>query len=364
MEGSTVFLFVLGLAILTVGAEVMVKGASRLAMAIGVSPLVIGLTVVAYGTSSPELAVSVVSAYRGQADIALGNVVGSNIFNVLLILGISAVITPLIVAYRIVRLDVPLMILLSFVLYLFGWGGKITRWEGLLLVMGVIVYTVWTIWESRKEHLNSADYVLPATGSRSPLIANLGLVAVGLGMLVLGSHWLVEGAVVFAKMMGVSELIIGLTIVAAGTSLPEVATSVVASLRGERDIAVGNVIGSNIFNIMSVLGIASVVAPDGISVSSAALHFDLPVMIAVALACFPIFFNGFIIKRWEGLLFLMLYLAYTLYLILKASEHDALPAFNSVMIWGVLPLTGLTLLLSLLFGWQKQRNSAVESGQS
>jgi cation:H+ antiporter len=360
MDWTTVLFFLLGLAILTAGAEVMVKGASRLATAIGVSPLVIGLTVVAYGTSSPELAVSVISSYRGQADLALGNVVGSNIFNVLLILGVSAIITPLAVAYRIVRLDVPLMIFLSFMLYLFGYSGQITRWEGALLVLGLAVYTVWTIRESRKENLGSKGYE-PPSGFRASPIANLMLVVAGLGMLMLGSHWLVNGAVAFAKMMGVSELIIGLTIVAAGTSLPEVATSIIASIRGERDIAVGNVIGSNIFNIMSVLGVASLVSPNGIHVSGAALNFDIPVMIAVAVACFPIFFNGFIIKRWEGCLFLGFYAAYTLYLILKASEHDVLPALNSVMLWFVLPLTIGTLLLSLLFGWQKHKKSMTHS---
>lgn len=356
MDWTTVLFFLLGLAVLTAGAEVMVKGASRLARAIGVSPLVIGLTVVAYGTSSPELAVSVISSYRGQADLALGNVVGSNIFNVLLILGVSAIITPLAVAYRIVRLDVPLMIFLSVMLYILGYSGQISRWEGLLLVFGTIFYTVWTIRESRKENRSSEDYEPPPGFLASPIV-NLMVVLSGLGMLTLGSHWLLNSAIAFAKVLGVSELIIGLTIVAAGTSLPEVATSVIAAIRGERDIAVGNIIGSNIFNIMSVLGIASLVAPNGIQVSDAALNFDIPVMIAVAVACFPIFFNGFVIKRWEGCLFLGFYAAYTLYLILKASEHDALPALNSVVLWFVLPLTTGTLLLSLLFGWQKHKKS-------
>jgi cation:H+ antiporter len=165
----------------------------------------------------------------------------------------------------------------------------------------------------------------------------------GLGLLVLGSRWLVDGAVEAAEMLGVSQMVIGLTIVAAGTSLPEVATSVVASLRGERDIAVGNVVGSSIFNILAVLGLSSLVSPDGIDVAPALLRFDLPVAIAVALACLPIFFTGHLIARWEGALFFLYYIAYAAYLILAAAKHEALPAYSSVMLAFVLPLTALTI---------------------
>jgi cation:H+ antiporter len=164
-------------------------------------------------------------------------------------------------------------------------------------------------------------------------------------MLVSGAQWLVEGAVAIARLLGVSELIIGLTIVAVGTSLPELATSVVAAIRRERDIAVGNAIGSNIFNILSVLGLTALVAPNGVAVSPAALNFDLPVMIAVAVACLPVFFNSYRIERWEGVMFLGYYVAYTAYLALAATEHEALPLFSSVMLWFVIPLTAVTLLV-------------------
>ena len=177
---------------------------------------------------------------------------------------------------------------------------------------------------------------------------NVIYVVAGLGLLVLGARWLVEGAVTVAQHFGVDELIIGLTIIAAGTSLPEVATSIIASVRGERDIAVGNVVGSNLFNILGVLGLSSIVAPEGLPVSAAALHFDIPVMIAVAVACLPIFFTGHLIARWEGAFFLTYFVAYTLYLVLTAAEHAALPLFSKAMVWFVIPLTGLTLLVVTL----------------
>jgi cation:H+ antiporter len=181
-----------------------------------------------------------------------------------------------------------------------------------------------------------------------------GLIIAGLAGLVLGSEWLIQGAVATARALGVSELVIGLTIVAIGTSLPELATSVIASMRGERDISVGNVVGSNIFNILSVLGFSSLVAPDGMAVAPAVLRFDALVMIGVSLACFPVFFNGFQIKRWEGALFVGYYIAYTVYLILYSSHHDALDEYTLAMGYFVLPLTGIALALTLIFAWNRQ----------
>lgn len=353
----TTLLFLLGLVLLVVGAESLVRGASKLASVLGISPLVIGLTVVAFGTSAPEMAVSAASALTGQADIALGNVVGSNIFNVLFILGLSALITPLVVAQQLVRLDVPLMIGVSIVALLLGLDGSVGRLDGIVLFAGIIAYTAFLIRQSRKESKQvQEEYAQEYGGAEKPSgrtwALNLGLIVAGLGMLVLGSKWLVDGAIVLAQRLGVSELIIGLTIVAAGTSLPEVATSVVASLRGERDIAVGNVVGSNIFNLLAVLGLAGIVAPAGVAVSQAALRFDIPVMIAVALACLPIFFTGNVIARWEGGLFLAYYAAYTLYLVLAATQHDSLGAFQQAMAWFILPLTAITLVV---VGWREAR---------
>ena len=354
MDALTLGLFIAGFVLLILGTELLVRGASRLAMVAGISPLVIGLTVVAYGTSSPELAVSLQSSYAGQADIAIGNVVGSNIANVLLILGISALIIPLVVAQQLIRLDVPLMIGLSVLILLMGLDGTIGRLDGFILFAGAIAYTIFVIRQSRKENKAvQMEYEQQFGSSRvetrpKQIIINFGLIVAGLGLLVLGANWLVDGAIVTARLFGVSELIIGLTIVAIGTSLPEVATSVMASMRGERDIAVGNIIGSNIFNIVTVLGLSSLVTSAGINVSTAALHFDIPVMIAAAVVCLPIFFTGSLISRREGLLFLGYYMAYTLYLFLNATQHESLAAFGTIMLALVLPLTAVTLAISVI----------------
>jgi cation:H+ antiporter len=343
-------LLVAGLGLLVLGAEWLVGGAARLAAGAGVSPLVIGLTVVALGTSAPELAVSVSSALAGQPDLALGNVVGSNISNVLLILGVSALVSPLVVAAPLIRLDVPVMIGVSVLTFLLGVDGALGRGDGILLVVGALAYTLFQVRQSRRETDGvREEFARQYGGGPGRRLLDLGQAALGAVLLVAGSRWLVQGAVVIAEAMGVSELVIGLTIVAFGTSLPELATSVVAALRGERDIAVGNVVGSNIFNILSVLGVTAIVSPLAVAVPPAALHFDLPVMIVVALACLPIFASGHVIARWEGALFLSYYGAYILYLVLDAADHDAVSVFNVVMLVFALPLTAITLAV---VGWR------------
>jgi cation:H+ antiporter len=351
-----IWLIVPGLLLLIGGGEWLVRGASRLASLLGVPPVVIGLSVVAFGTSAPELAVSVLSAYRGQPDIAVGNVVGSNIVNILLILGLSAVVAPLAVSMRLIKIEVPMMIGTALLFFALAQDGKLTRLDGVILVGIFAAYLAWMARTARSETLLETELdeasVLPRTGwTYLKLVA---LVVVGLTGLALGSEWLIQGAVAAARALGVSELVIGLTIVAIGTSLPELATSVIASMRGERDISVGNVVGSNIFNILSVLGFSSLVAPDGMTVAPAVLRFDALVMIGVSLACFPVFFNGFQIKRWEGALFVGYYIAYTVYLILYSSHHDALDEYTLAMSYFVLPLTGVALLLTLIFAWNRQ----------
>ncbi|MDW8323631.1 MAG: calcium/sodium antiporter [Burkholderiales bacterium] len=346
----TFLLFVLGLAALILGAELLVRGASRLALTLGISPLVVGLTVVAFGTSSPELAISVHSAWIGQVDIALGNVVGSNIFNVLVILGLSALITPLVVHQQLIRREVPLMIAVSLLLWGMAADGEVSRWEGVLLALGLAAYIVYAIRASRRESAEiQAEYAeaMPGDGQAwdRHWSVQMGLIVAGLALLVLGSQWLVDSAVTIARALGVSELIIGLTLIAAGTSLPEVATSILAAIRGERDIAVGNVVGSNLFNILGVLGLSAAVAPSSLSVAPGLLAFDLPVMVAVAVACLPIFFTGNLIARWEGALFFAYYVAYTVYLYLLSTRHDALATYSDVMAFFVLPLTAVTLLV-------------------
>jgi cation:H+ antiporter len=350
MESGMFIWFGVGLACLIAGAEALVRGASRLATIIGISPLVIGLTVVAYGTSAPEAAVSVYSAFQGQADLALGNVVGSNIFNMLFILGLSALIVPLVVAQQLVRLDVPIMLGVSLLLFVLALDGTIGRMEGLGFVTGVLAYTGFIIHQSRRQSVEAQAVNTTEVGDGKgrwdrPVPVAIALTVAGLLLLVIGARWLVAGAVAIATMLGVSELIIGLTIMAVATSLPEVATSVVASLRGERDLAVGNVVGSSIFNILLVVGLAGLVAPAGIRVSPAVLRFDIPVMLAVALACLPIFATGHVIARWEGGLFFGYYVAYMCYVILDATEHDAMPTFSTIMLAFIIPLTAITLLV-------------------
>jgi len=346
----TILFFGLGLGFLVVGAEALVRGASRLAALLGISPLIIGLTVVAFGTSSPELAVSVKSALSGQSGIVLGTVVGSNIFNVLFILGVSALIVPLAVSRQLTKFDIPVMITLSFLVLLLALDRSFSRLDGLILVAGLVVYVWYLIRQSGKERAEAKEEYAKELQIQTPSgsvegFKNIVLVVGGLALLVLGSRWFVDSAVSFAQFLGVSELVIGLTIVAAGTSLPEVVTSVIAAIRGERDIAVGNVVGSNIFNIMGVLGVAGIVSATGIEVSASVIGFDLPIMIGVALVCLPIFFTGGEISRWEGALLLGYYAAYTAYLVLAASQHDILPIFNSVMLGFVVPLTSLTVCL-------------------
>jgi cation:H+ antiporter len=339
-------LFLIGGGLLVVGAEALVRGASRLAATFGISPLVIGLTVVAFGTSAPELAVSISSAFGGSPDVAVGNAVGSNIFNVLVILGIAALIAPLVVSQRLVRIEVPLMIGTSLLLWALALDGRLGRIDGALLFAGMLLYTVWAIRKSRREGREVVEEYAAEFSEKdqapATMVLDAGKVLGGLAMLVLGAHWFVNGATDFAEALGVSDLVIALTVVAAGTSMPELVTSAVASVRGERDIAVGNVVGSNLFNILSVLGLTALL-DGGVPVANAALRFDIPIMVAVAVACLPIFFTGRLIARWEGLLFLAYWAAYTLYLILRATDHAALDTYTTAMIWFVLPLTVLTL---------------------
>ncbi|WP_254431806.1 calcium/sodium antiporter [Azonexus fungiphilus] len=346
-------MFLLGLAALTLGAELMVRGAARLALTFGISPLVVGLTIVAFGTSAPEMAVSAGAALSGAGDLAIGNVVGSNIANVLLILGLAALIVPLAVNEQLIRQEIPIMIGASLLFLVLALDGNLSRGEGALLFALVVVYTIFLVVQSRRaSKAVEAEFAdeMPDTTSRwdAHWSVQLLLVAGGLGLLVLGAGWLVDAAVAVARAFGVSDLVIGLTVVAVGTSMPEIATSLVAAWRGERDIAVGNVVGSNIFNIFAVLGFSSLIADGGIVVSEAARHFDVWVMLAVAFACLPIVVTGREIARWEGGVFLVYYVAYTAYLVLAATQHSSLPAFSSAMLGYVLPLTVITLIVSFV----------------
>ena len=348
-------MFAAGLAALVVGADILVRGASRLALSFGISPLVVGLTIVAFGTSAPEMAVSAGAVLNGQTGLAMGNVVGSNIFNVLFILGLSALIAPLVVHVQLIRQEVPILIGASLLLLILSLDGRISLLDGGLFFGLLLAYTVFLVVQSRREtqaaqaEFDAELHAPPAGAWDARLPVQIALIVAGLGLLVLGSDWLVTSAVAFAQALGVSDLVIGLTIVAAGTSMPEVATSVAAALKGERDIAVGNVVGSNTFNILGCLGLSGLVAGSaGLAVAPSLLAFDIWVMLAVALACLPIFLSGREIARWEGAVFLGYYVAYVAYLILAAQQHDALETYSTVMMGFVIPLTVITLVVSLI----------------
>ncbi len=357
MDITTVIFFVVGLVALVVGAEALVKGAARLAARTGLSPIIIGLTVVAFGTSAPELAVSLGAAIRDEADLAVGNVVGSNIANVLLVLGIAAAVGGgLVVAQRIVRIDVPIMVGLSVLVLVLGFDNQLSRLEGALFVAILIGYISWTVVAARRDPSLIADddydeFDAEHLRNSSPW-RDLAYLVAGLVLLVVGSSSLVEAASDIAQALGVSELIIGLTVVAIGTSLPEVATSVAAAARGHRDLAVGNAVGSNMFNILAVLGITAVVSPSSIPIPDAALRLDIPVMIAVAVACLPIFAYDFSLRRWEGVLFLLYYAAYLTWLGLDASDSALADPYAVAVLGFLVPLGVVTIAVIAWRNWR------------
>lgn len=300
----TLILGIFGLLLLVAGADLLVRGASRLAVGFGVAPLVVGLTVVAFGTSAPEMAVSVRTAAAGEGALALGNALGSNVFNILAILGVAAIVSAQAVDSKLIRTDVPLMIAAAGLVWLFALDGAIALWEGAILFGLLVIYTGWTVVMAKKENVEvSLDEIAISSDPQSffgSKPAQLGAIAVGLVMLVFGADLLVDAAVSIARKFGVAEVVIGLTIVAAGTSLPELATTVVAAFRGEREIAVGNVVGSNIFNALGVVGLAGLVGSP-IEVPAQMLSVDLPVVFGVSVLVLPIIYTGSRVSRLEGL---------------------------------------------------------------
>jgi cation:H+ antiporter len=349
----TFVLLAVGFLALIAGGEVLVRGASGLARSLGLSPLVIGLTVVSFATSAPELAVTLDASLSGRPGLAVGNVVGSNIVNVLLVLGFSALFIPLAVRSAVTKRDVPVMIVLSVLLLGLTLDGSVSQLDGVVLLLLLLAYVVYSVRAGRRQH--SADRTAEEPGADEgakppsrPWVDAL-LVLGGVALLVVGARSLVTSATDIATVLGLSELIIGLTVVAIGTSLPELATSVIAAVRGERELAVGNVVGSNIFNIGAVMGLVAAVSPGGVPVEPSAVNFDLPVMVAVAVALLPIAFTGYGIARWEGGLFVAYYAAYTLFLLLDATTHDALPEYSALMLTFVAPLTALTLMLLAVY---------------
>ncbi|WP_300481832.1 calcium/sodium antiporter [Shewanella sp.] len=302
-----------GFIILTLGAEALVRGASSIALRLGITPLIIGLTIVAFGTSAPELAVSVKSALAGNSGIALGNVIGSNIANIGLILAITALIRPIQVQSQVVKRDIPLMILASMLFWGLLLDGELSLIDGVILLSLLFGYLTFSYISSK----NSNDEEEIEAGPNNPLLSGL-FILVGISMLVGGGILFVNGAVDLAKTFGVSEVIIGLTIVAIGTSMPELVTSVIAALKGQSDIAIGNVVGSNLFNILGILGVTAIVHP----VSSLGFQpFDFMVMLALAIVILPFAWTGLRIGRREGSVLLLSYLGYMGYLINQASAQ-------------------------------------------
>lgn len=363
MDFQTVIALTVGLVFLTLGAELLVRGASSIATRFGIAPIVIGLTVVAFGTSAPEFAVSAQGALTGNSDVAIGNVVGSNTFNILLVLGLSAAIGSLTIEQRIIKRDIPILLLVSVVIYGLTLNELVGRIEGGILFVGLLAYTWWLLKDARKaesakvtaEYDEAVDALEDGLVSK-PLYLQIGLVLVGLALLILGSRFLVSSATTIAEAFGVSDLVIGLTVVAAGTSLPELATSVMAAYRGQRDIAVGNVVGSSLFNLLGVLGLSAALSSSGIPVDRELIRLDFPVMLAATLVLIPICWNGFAIKRWEGMLLAAFYVAYVAYLVMDAGDSSA-PELFRVMMLIVIPIVLIAFTATGIQGWRKYRTA-------
>lgn len=360
----TWLLLIVGLVLLVFGAELLIKGAARLASNFGVPALVIGLTVVAFGTSAPELAVSVKAAYAGQAELAIANVVGSNIFNVLVILGIAAIISPLIISHQLIRQDVPIMVGVTLLAVAMTQDGNINKWEAAVFTLGLLTYTWFLFYQGKKKGVDVSDgEVDELLSAEVPVWKNIVLVVGGLVLLVLGARWLVQSAVELATAWGVNEAVIGLTIVAAGTSLPEVMTSVMATIRGQRDIAVGNVVGSNIFNILCVLGVSGLVSPMPLLAGDQLANVDIPVMLGVAVLCLPVFYIGAILSRAEGALFLVLYVAYVWILIAMALELGYAVQLQNAVLYGLIPVAAAFVLVTLVLDLRKRSVQKIKANQ-
>ena len=313
MSFEILLFLVLGLIALFIGAEGLIRGSSTLALRIGITPLVVGLTVVAFGTSTPELVVSLKAALIGNSSISLGNVVGSNIANIALILGISAIIKPLDVNANVIRREIPIMIGLSILLIVLLIDGELSLVDGIIFVIGIISFTIVNVVIARKEKNADVEKEFK-DGLKTKLGVPISIIFIvgGLGLMILGANLFVTSSISIAKVIGVSDAIIGLTIVAIGTSLPELITSIVASYKNESDIAIGNVVGSNIFNILGILGITSLIIPlSSIGIS----YIDFGVMLLTGMILLPLSKTGFKITRLEGALLVIGYLGYLYYLL-------------------------------------------------
>ena len=319
---AALFLFLIGIVAVVAGAELVVRGGAKLAARLGISPLVIGLTVVAVGTSTPELAVGIDAALQGNGALAVGNIAGTSTFNILFILGLVALMKPLAIRSQTLRFDLPFMIVAALALFLMGIDGWLSTFEGIILLIGAIAFTFLTVRIARRESLAMREEFareygdVPAAHSKRSIALESAMLLVGLVVIVFGADWLVDGAVDLARMLGVTEGFIGLTVVAIGTSAPEIVTAIVATLRNERDIAVGNLLGSSVYNILLILGVTSIVPIGDIPVTPELAFIDIPVMVLATLACIPVFLSNRTFSRIEGGIFVGAYVVYLSYLLL------------------------------------------------
>jgi cation:H+ antiporter len=350
----TLIQWISGLLLLIIGAELSVRAAVSLATTLKIRPLFIGLTFVALGSSAPQMAVGLQAAFTDSADIAVGSVVGGNIFNVLVTLGLCALIIPLRVTRQLVRLEIPLMIAASALVFGLSYNGELAAMDGVILLLALVAYLVIVLRQTGQ----GFAYRQSASKDRSPkawpiLVRTTALIG-GIALLAFGGHLLVAASVVIAQDLGLSERIIGLTVIAVSTSLPGLTTSLIAAFRGERDIAVGNVIGSNLFNLLGVLGMTALLTPTPLSVSPNALDFDLPVMLGVAALCLPLFYSGYRITRFEGLLLLALYLAYGLHIVSFTTGMPLAEKLERLMVQFILPLLAAFVVFTTIKAWRRQ----------
>lgn len=343
--------FILGLIALIGGAEILVRGVTRFATAIGISKLIVGLTVVAFGTSAPELAISIKAGINGQTDLMLGNIIGSNISNTLFILGLVAMLIPLKVNKYFIKSDLPIMIGITVIVYLFSLNGMITFWECLILSGLLLIYLI-----NLARQGNPGSDVITTKPKRNPasILLYILLCIIGFILLITGAQWMIDSAIIFADMIGISELVIGLTVVAIGTSLPEVVVVLIAAIKKERDIAIGSILGSNILNLLAVLGVSGLFIQGSIPVQEILTRFDIPLLIIVSVLCIPIFYTGYRIARWEGGILFFFYGSYLYYLYLSGTQHPFLENYTYWMTWWILPVLIIVIIIVTIFEWKKR----------
>ena len=349
---------IVGILLLFGGGEFFVAGSVAISLRLGIPQIVIGLTLVSLGTSAPELFVSLISTVQENDGIAISNIVGSNIFNMMVVLGLSALVMPLRVKSRLVRRDVPLLLAVSMAVWGMAAGGRVYWQAGLALLTALVINIVWECRTATENPDEADDFEMDGA---STVAMALGKLAAGLVLLVVGSQILVRGAEAAAALLQIPESVVGITIVAAGTSMPELVTSVVAAYRGKADIAVGNVVGSNIINQLLILGLCAFFSGEGLVAEPLMINRDLPIMVATTLACLPIFWTGGVIKRREGFLLVAFYVLYLVDQLLQVTgAGGALFNFRALVLVVVLPLV-LVFLVWEVLSWLRARNAQMPS---